>query len=464
MQRFSPAIRSFERLQASDGLLITADHWQRTQTYHRQRQNFYYQSLHQAGIVNGLGVTVAKAPADVDARFRNGRWIQVQPGIAIDAQGNPIMVTEPYRFQVQSRCTAGNHKVVYIVLNYVDPDELRHPSGQDWVKEMFRIVEKTTLDVLDVELCRIHLTPGEQKLLMAADVFAPGPNSLDLTYRQASRGAPEGSVRMAHLVDSAMPLPTARDGLTYLLKAVNALYPSLAGEPKILNVPLDALTGQRLLQCDMLYVSDDHLPHLSPVLQSGLRNYLKAGGVLLVAVDGENSRQAELGKIRQELLTALADAANDPSVATVRGSVRTEIEAIEAELNQFVEKSRLSIATLSHQLGIYLQGSGHISYDHPLRTAPFLFSRWPDVGTQPLHLFCWGSIILMVGDLAQVWGPDEAGVRSRETIRTAHELGINLLHYAWQRRRLVQLQRGDNTDVTESSTASLTDQATSRSP
>ncbi|MEL6325830.1 MAG: hypothetical protein AAFQ61_02865 [Cyanobacteria bacterium J06626_23] len=464
MQRFSPAIRSFERLQASDGLLITADHWQRTQTYHRQRQNFYYQSLHQAGIVSGLGVTLAKAPADIDARFRDGRWIQVQPGIAIDAQGNPIVVTEPYRFQVQSRCMAGDRKTVYIVLNYVDPDELRHPAGRDWVKEMFRIVEKTTLDVLDVELCRIHLTPGEQKLLMAADVFAPSPNSLDLTYRQTSRSAPEGIVSIAHLVDASASLSAARGGLTYLLQAVNALYPSLLGEPTILNVPLDALTGQRLLQRDLLYVSDDHLPHLSPALQSGLRNYLKAGGVLLVAVDGENSRQAELGKIRQELLTALAEAENDPSVATVRGSVRTEIAAIETEMNQFVEKSRLSIATLSHQLGIYLHGSGDVSFDHPLRTTPFLFSRWPNIGTQPLHLFCWGGIVLMVGDLAQVWGPDKDGTRSRETIRTAHELGINLLHYAWRRRQLVQLQQGSSTEITASSTDSLTDQATSRSP
>ncbi|NER79802.1 MAG: hypothetical protein F6K42_09520, partial [Leptolyngbya sp. SIO1D8] len=187
MQRFSPAIKAFERLQASDGLLITADHWQRTQDYHRQRQNIYYQSLYQAGIVSGLGVTVTAAPIDVEAKYRNDRWITIQPGIAIDAQGNPIVVTQPFVFQIQSLFTEGPLKTVYIVLNYVDPDELRRPPGQDWVQETFRIVEKITLDVLDVELCRIHLSPGAEPLTIAENVFSPEPNSLDFNYRDSIR-------------------------------------------------------------------------------------------------------------------------------------------------------------------------------------------------------------------------------------------------------------------------------------
>jgi len=44
-----PPINPFQRLQASDGLLINAERWRRAHEYHRQRQNTHYQSLnHQA--------------------------------------------------------------------------------------------------------------------------------------------------------------------------------------------------------------------------------------------------------------------------------------------------------------------------------------------------------------------------------------------------------------------------------
>ncbi|MBE7385037.1 MAG: hypothetical protein F6J95_026950 [Leptolyngbya sp. SIO1E4] len=442
MQRFSPAIKAFERLQASDGLLITADHWQRTQDYHRQRQNVYYQSLYQAGIVRGLGVTVTAAPADIEARYRNGRWITIQPGIAIDAQGNPIVVTEPFVFQVQSLLAEGGLKTVYIVLNYVDPDELRCPPGQDWVQETFRVVEKTTLDVLDIELCRIHLSAGAETLTIAKNVFFPEPNSLDLNHRCSICSRAEGEVSVAQLINPAAPNAEASKGLTHLLKAVNVLYPALRGEPPIAAVPLDTPGGSGLGDRDLLYLPYALLSHLSVTVQSMLKDFVRAGGTVLIALDEEDARQEELASIRRELLEALTDTENDPSLAVATGSVRAEIAAIEAEMAQFVEALRQSMLPLAKQLALSLPGDGAISIDHPLRTTPFLFGGWPVVAGHPIQLFCWGSILLLVGPLPQIWGPDSTRVRSRETIRTAHEMGINLLHYAWRRRQLIQLQTG----------------------
>lgn len=459
MQLFSPAIKPFARLKAADGLLITADHWQRTQNYHRSRQNFYYQALHQAGIVSGLGVTVTPAPEAVEARYRNDRWIQVQPGIAIDAQGNPIIVTEPYAFQVQSVFTEGDPKTVYIVLNYVDPDELRHPSGRDWVEETFRIVEKTTLDILDVELCRIHLKLKEMALTIAADVFFPEANSLDLTHRQSLSHRPEGIVSIAHIVDPAAPIPNHRQGLTHLLKAVNVLYPPLAGETTLLEVPLDIHSNEDLTNPDLLYLPYDKLPALSGGLRSVLHDYVEDGGVLLI-VDEDNSRRSELAKIRQELLEALADAENDPSLAAEKNSLKAEIAAYDAELSQIVQTVQQSVVTFANQLNIPLAGSGEIAAEHPLRTTPFLFSRWPETETEPIELFGWGGIVLMLGNLPQAWGPDAAQRRSRETIRTAHELGINLLYYAWRRRQLMELQRSNDQALTLLPQDSLTHQVT----
>ena len=461
MQRFSPAIKAFERLQASDGLLITADHWQRTQNYHRQRQNVYYQSLYQAGIVSGLGVTVTAAPVEIEARYRNGRWITIQPGMAIDAQGNPIVVTEPCVFQVQSLFTEGSPKTVYIVLNYVDPDELRCPPGQDWVQETFRIVEKITLDVLDVELCRIHLNPGAEALTIATNVFAPEPNSLDLTYRHSIRRRAEGGVSIAQLVDPVAANAGASQGLTHLLKAVNVLYPALVGETPILDVPLDIVAEPRLGDRDLLYLPYTLLPRLSVTVQSTLQDFVRAGGTVLIAMDEGDSRQRELAQIRRELLEAITATPNDPNVAPIVGSAQAEIAAIDAEMTQFVATIRQSIRPLMDQLNLSLPGDGAIASDHPLRTTPFLFGSWPLVEGHPIDLFCWGSILLMVGPLPPIWGPDPTGMRSRETIRTAHEMGINLLHYAWRRQQLLQLQRGDTQTISVPQQDALTGQVTS---
>lgn len=456
MPQFPPQVKAFERLRAADGLLITADCWQRTQGYHRQRQNFYYQSLFQGGIVHGLGVCVVPAPEDIDARYRNGRWIQVQPGIAIDAQGNPIVVTEPSVFQVQSQCEDESRKTIYIVLAYVDPDELRHPPGQTWVKELYRIVEKTSLDVLDVELCRIELTPGETDLAIAADVFSPSPNTLDLTQRVWAQSQAEGAVTVGWLTSPTAVSSQPQPGLTYLLRSMKGLYPALRGNPYPIAIPVEADADSRLIAgIDLLYSSYDLLTQLARLQQDSLKAFIAAGGVLLVAVDGETLHQDELATVRQELVSALTEAAADPSLSTVKASVQAEIDAIDAERQQYIQGILDTVAQFRQQLGLP-SGRGDIAADHPLRTTPFLFSQWALAGVQPVHLFCWGGLIVMVGNLASLWAPDATGTRSRETIRAAHELGINLLHYAWQRRQLIQLQHSDRSDIPSESQASLT--------
>lgn len=461
MQPFPPTIQAFQRLRASDGLLITVDGWQRTQSYHRQRQNFYYQSLHEAGIVSGLGVSVTAAPEAVEARYRNGRWIQVAPGIAIDAQGNPIVVTEPSVFQVQSRCEEETSKTVYIVLTYVDPDELRYPPGQDWVTELYRIVEKTTLDVLDVELCRIQLTPGEVALTIADDVFNPPPNTLDLTQRKSVRPQSAGVVSVAHLTADASADSPIHTGFVHLLRAVRLLYPDLQGNDALLPLPLGsaAMAAETLEQADLAYLSYDGRSQLSESLQTALKTFIEGGGVLLVAADGDTTRQDELANIKGELVQALAEAESDPSLGAAKASIQSEIAAIDAELSQFTEAVQQATIAFGQQLGLSMAGSGAVPATHPLRTAPFLFSQWPQAGEQPVSLFAWGGIVLCVGPLAPQWGPDGVPERSRQAIRSAHEMGINLLHYAWQRRQLMQLQQGDRTPPPADTPESLTRRA-----
>src|SRR4028119_99785 len=191
----SPKIQPFERLQVQDGLLMNADRWRRAHEYHRQRQNVHYQSLNQPGIVCNLGVRLISAPAEISTQYRDGRWVQIQPGMAIDLLGNIIVVPEPIDYRITTDPMTQEPVMVYLVVTYVDPEKLRSREQREFIKETFRIDEKTNPPgELEVELCRILLQPDVEKqgyapiqLENPTDVFFPQKNALDLRYRTQAR-------------------------------------------------------------------------------------------------------------------------------------------------------------------------------------------------------------------------------------------------------------------------------------
>ncbi|MEO0458396.1 MAG: hypothetical protein AAF152_17695 [Cyanobacteria bacterium P01_A01_bin.114] len=459
MQIFpAPPIKSFERLQVTEGLLITRDRWQGTQAYHRQRQNFQFQALYQPGIICGLGVTVVAAPEEIEAQYRDGRWLQIQPGIAIDAAGNPIVVPRPEVFQLRStpqpkspqpkipqqktpqQKTPQPDTVVYLVLNYVDPDDLKYPPDQETVPETFRIIEKTALDTLDVELCRIVLTDSAQDLGLATNVYQPTPQTLDHRYRLPVRSRPHGTVRVAQI--TAVP---ARDravhkGLSHLLKAADSLYPRLQGEGPIQPIFHQSLAGTKLAPYDLIMCPHEQVPDLTKAALPTLKHYLLSGGILCFCADISGTQLENLHTIRQELMLALSDLKSLPDDTTVEASLLSEIEATETEITRQIQGFCRSIFQFAAQMKYPIDGFGQLERTHPLLTEPFLFAQLPKINHQPVHIFCWGGIVLMIGNLVNAWQLDERLTLSRETIRTTQELGINLLHFARRHHHLAQLQ------------------------
>jgi hypothetical protein len=126
--RAYPRLNEFERLQISDGLAINAERWQHAHNYHRQRQNFQYQALYEPGIIYGLGVAIVPDQPD-------GRLLQIQPGVAIDIEGNPIIVKQPEEFRIASEPSAGQTLCVHLAVSHVDPDTLRRATGTKTVAE-----------------------------------------------------------------------------------------------------------------------------------------------------------------------------------------------------------------------------------------------------------------------------------------------------------------------------------------
>jgi hypothetical protein len=178
-----------------------------------------------------------------------------------------------------------------------------------------------------------------------------------------------------------------------LLQSVAALYPALKGVEEVGQVGLSE--GIAALQpYDLLYLTGRQKLTLNSAELAALKQYLELGGVLLI--------------------DCLPDATK-------------LIESVQA-LAQKLAHPLQPLTTMRH---------------HPIRTCPFLFSALPLVHQQPIQVFSSSGIVLIQGDIASAWGLDDNLSVSRVVLRTAQEFGINLLHYAWQRRQLTGLQQQD---------------------
>ncbi|MFM5980557.1 MAG: DUF4159 domain-containing protein [Sphaerospermopsis kisseleviana] len=388
-----PHIQPLERLQPTDGLLINAERWSKAHEYHRLRQNTHYQSLNQPGIVCGLGVRPIPAPRQVEAKYRDGRWVQIQPGIAIDMNGNLIVVPTSYDFPIDLEVATSEPLMIYLVVSYVDPNELRRGQQRDVVQETYRIDQRnSTPDVSEIEICRILLEPGQNSISQPADAFYPGYNNIDLRYRRHAQARPQALVKIAQVSHSDGEYARNFFNLAYLLQSVEPLYPNLRGADE----PSDVSLSENIQEYDLLYLTGRESLSLNNVELESLRNYLNLGGTLLI------------------------DAPLDA--------------------NALIE----SIQALAQQLESPLRPLTELRRSHPLRTKPFLFAALPIINQQLIQLFLGGGIILVVGDLASAWGIDREFNLPRLTIRTAQELGINILNYACQRRKLIGLQQEDS--------------------
>ena len=385
----SPAINPFERLNAVDGLLINAERWRKVQEYHRQRQNLHYQALHQPGIVCGLGVKLITPKSSVPEIYKDGRGIQVQPGIAIDLQGNPIIVPQPQNLHIDKR-PQKDSLTVYVIVDYRDPDDLEVSTTQEMLQEKFRLdIKIRPPNDLEIELCRL-VFPAEREIqiTLAKDILRPGYNNIDFRHRQLATIRPQETIRIAQLRHQDRAYGENFANLDYLLKATTGLYPQLQGSQ---SVELVAISSPKLKEYDLLYLTGENSTITDPKEIEALKQYLAIGGVLLI--DG------------------LIDASN---------------------FNQ-------SALELTKKLGYTLKPLSKTNY---LRRQPFLFAALPQsLNNQPLQIVCDRGVIMVYGNLASLWGLDENLSLSRERIRAGQELGINILHYAWQRRCFTQLQQ-----------------------
>jgi Domain of unknown function (DUF4159) len=389
----APPIAPLKRLHVYDSLMMNAHRWAIAHEYHRRRQNVHYQSLNQPGIVCGLGVSLTKPPESTRSEFRDDRWIEIQPGIAIDLEGNVIVVDGAIdrRYRIAAKPPITGTITIYVVVSYVEPQPIDH-QHPEILQEQVRFDQKTSPPAdHEIELCRIQLAANFVRLEIPDDVLFPQVNQLDLSHRLQAQTKPLAAVGMAEVKPyNTQPLEEpVFPSLAFLSQSTPALYPMLQSIAARDALPIEATLIEPY---DLLYLAASHLSDLSGAEQDALNLHLKNGGTLFIELPVYN-------------------------------------EFAIANLHDWIAQIFHTALTPWHAL----------HGDHPLRSQPFLFAALPDLDQNTIQLWSGGGIVFVAGALSAAWAPDRQLLRSRQDLRTAHELGINILNFAWRRKHLTQL-------------------------
>jgi len=466
-----PKIQPFERLQVSDGLMINSERWRLAHEYHQQRQNVQFQSLFLPGIICGLGVAPIAAPADLPAKFRDGRWVQIQPGIAIDLNGNFIVVPTPLDFRISTSAYNQDIETVYLVLSYVDPAKLKRAASNEVLVETFRVNEKTDLPVdTDIEICRIAIAQGMLEIQKPADIFAPKISELDMRHRLQAKLRPQNTIRIAHFHNGGGHpnlAITISENFRFLGQALKSLGSSLSLANQIDKLDLQAeLTPEQLLPYHLIYLHSSQVSNLNEATQLSLREYVSNGGSIFLEAAIGNTKLENLLAIQYELQSAKAKLqqnavsqfeqfnGNGSDYANMQAEVQSEIDAIAIEVQAQIDEF---FATIRGYLPLEnsMLNFNQLERSHPLKTEPHLFANLPVMVDHPIQVLTGGGILVVLGSLSAIWGGQIDGQDiTRENIRTFQELGMNILNYAAQRYTMANAMQVNPKYITNSTTTS----------
>jgi len=370
------------------GLVIDADTWNDAHTYHRDHQRLHLLMFHSTGIIEGLGVTAGE-PADLA--------VNISPGIAVDEEGNIIIVGQGQRYRIQSR----EKGLIYLILQFreVPGEPYQQPDNQPTrILEAYRIQERDKLpEESCLELARIEFNPAQTEIKNAANPVSPAANEINLKFRkevnkdQIEQKTVTQPDRLKKLfIGHSIPGSSEKDlharGLRNLLNSLDqqGRYETQFKE----NISLEG----NLAGFTLVYLAGTGPFQLNQKQQASLTNYLKGGGLII------------------------GEGCNDGQESRLKGA----------------KEFGLSFNQLAAQLGFKLE---MIKREHPLLSARNVFSEAPPGCESSAMLLEGGSMIYSGCDYGCAWsGGYSERPLSRETIRNAFEMGENFIAYALNRR------------------------------
>ena len=386
-----------KRIEPVDGLAVTAAVWKEAHDYHHLQQRFHALLSHGPGIVAGLNVLASDPPDST---------VYILPGMAVDPNGETIVVTEPVAYDVGTA-----HGFLYLLLSY----EQSRPraggrSSQEpeplYVHTEFGIEVRPTLpDTPCVELARFRRQRRDSSLINAQDAEHPGLNEIDLRFRRSQNAVPgrampaaTAGLAVSHVGkakgDKSSDLPHGR-GATYLARALRSGLgsPGLSVAGVDLGVPLAA----GLESYTLVYLVGLGAFQLSRDEMNAVYTYLQGGGTLLF----EGCRRGVAG-----------DSPSGPADA--------------------------SFSDLLASFGISCEEA---QPGDSLLVEPYLFAAPPagfeTEGTPKVVVGAAdaGRVVWSMCDYGCLWQGERRGrAATREEIRTAMEWGANLVAYALARK------------------------------
>lgn len=365
-----------KRIKPTDGMEITADVWDAAHGYHSMVSRYHDLLADGAGILGGLDV-VASDPPDTT--------VYIMPGVAVDLEGNQVVVPTPVTFDVGNN----NDGLLYLLLQHGESRPRLDRSGGNvyYVHSEFNIVATPVLpDRPFIELARIERSTRTATVRMPLVADHPASDELDLRFRQQIGIAQPPVVRIAMAGVGPVNNEAYVKGLGALARVMRQ-----HGQPTWVDlfVSLDAET---LNGYTMVYLLNQEAGQSLPDdAVKALTEFVKKGGtVVLEGVRPDKEKDTAPG---DELFTKLGETLVKKLVAVERG--------------------------------------------HGLLSTPHLFAGVPDgfdaAGKGSL-MVGEGVIVSKLGYAALWQGDRRGGVASREQLRTAEEFGHNLVAYAVARR------------------------------
>ncbi|HEY5927191.1 MAG TPA: hypothetical protein VIV11_36135 [Kofleriaceae bacterium] len=191
----SEQVQGFKRINFFKGFLTTEKDWNDAERYHIDKRRLHNKMMHSPGVVHGFSGDLR-----VTARARGDLSVEVQPGYAIDGMGNDLMIHDATIRNISLE-EFKLPQTIYIVLRYYEEltdfiayKENLEYKGHRRVLESCKVeLSQTEPDITrEVELARIHLEKGVNRIRDARDLHNPAPNEIDMRYVQ--RGGLSGSM------------------------------------------------------------------------------------------------------------------------------------------------------------------------------------------------------------------------------------------------------------------------------
>lgn len=191
----SDAVQGFKRINFFKGFLTTEKDWNDAERYHIDKRRLHNRMMHSPGVILGY-----QGDLRVQARARGDLAVEVQPGYAIDGMGNDLMIFDATIRNINLE-EFKLPQTIYIVLRYYEEltDFIAYKENLEY-KGHRRVLESCKIELSqtepdigrEVELARIYLEKGVNRVRDARDPANPTANEID--HRYVQRGGLAGSM------------------------------------------------------------------------------------------------------------------------------------------------------------------------------------------------------------------------------------------------------------------------------